>query len=288
MDTLSATDTYVSMLLAYPNIQLGTILSVFFLTIARLLPIIVLAPFFGSKNVPRVIRMMFGMALAFIFIPQNILNIKEQLPFNITFIGLMTKELLIGSVIGFLATVPFYIASMAGTMIDHQRGSSSLQVTDPSMQTQTSSIGVLYNYVLIALFFSLNGPFIFFDGIASSYELIPVDGLFNPALFARNAPLWKLIFNLFSTMMTLAIQLSAPALIGILITDMFLGIANRLAPQVQIVFLGMSLKSWLGIALMAAAWALIIQVMGKETLNWFKSINQLIQQVGHSYLKTAA
>lgn len=286
MDTLSATDTYVSMLLALPNLQPATLLSIFFLTIARLMPIIVLAPFFGSKNVPRVIRMMFGIALAMIFLPQNILHVKANLTFNVTFIGYLIKELTMGSILGFLATVPFYIASMAGTMIDHQRGSSSLQVTDPNTQTQTSSIGVLYNYMLIAIFFALNGPFIFFDGIASSYQLIPVDGLINPALFSMNTSLWKLIVKLFATMMNLSIQLSAPALIGILITDMFLGIANRLAPQVQIVFLGMSLKSWIGIALMAAAWALIIQVMGKEAINWFKSINQLIQQVGSYYMKT--
>ena len=83
--------------------------------------------------------------------------------------------------------------------------------------------------------------------------------------------------------MTLCIQLSAPALIGILLTDMFLGIANRLAPQVQIVFLGISLKSWVGIALMTAAWALILQVMGRESINFIQSMNRLIQQTGMSY-----
>jgi type III secretion protein T len=283
MDTLSATDTYVSLLLALPNIDPATILSLFFLTLARLLPIVVLAPFFGTKNVPRVVKMMFAIALVAIFLPHNIMNAKGLFPFNVAFIGYMAKELCFGTILGFLATVPFYIASMAGTLIDHQRGSSSLQVTDPNTQTQTSSIGVLYNYVLIAIFFALNGPFIFFDGLASSYQLIPVDGLISTTLFAMNTPLWKMIVKLFSTMMNLSIQLSAPALIGILVTDMFLGIANRLAPQVQIVFLGMSLKSWIGIAMLATAWALIIQVMGKETINWIKSINQLIQQVGHYY-----
>jgi type III secretion protein SpaR/YscT/HrcT len=285
MDSPTATDTYVSMLLSLPNIQPATLLSYFFLTMARLLPIIVIAPFFGSKNVPRVIRMMFGMALTAIFLPQNVMHITGTLPFSVTFVGLLLKELLIGITLAFLASIPFYIASMAGTMIDHQRGASSLQITDPNMQTQTSSIGVLYNYVLIAIFFSLNGPFIFFDGIATSYQLIPVDGFINTALFTMNTPLKKLGIHLLATMMNLTIQLSAPALIGILVTDMFLGIANRLAPQVQIVFLGLSLKSWIGIGLMAAAWGLVVQVMGKEAVNWFKSLNQLIEQVGRYYMQ---
>jgi type III secretory pathway component EscT len=82
--------------------------------------------------------------------------------------------------------------------------------------------------------------------------------------------------------MNLAIQLSAPALIGMLLTDLFLGIANRMAPQVQVVFLGIPLKSWVGIALIAAAWSLIITVMGKESILWIKAINQYVTQASQS------
>jgi len=283
MDTLISTDTYMSLLLSLPHLEPVTVLSLFFLTLARLLPIIALAPFFGAKNVPMPVRMMFGVSLVAIFLPQNLMMAKGNLLFDMTFVGYLIKELMIGIVLGFLSSVPFYIAQMAGGLIDHQRGSASLQVTDPTTQTQTSPIGQLYNYVLLALFFLLNGPFLFLDGVANSYKLIPVDHLINGALFNLHSPFFKMVIDLFATVMNLSIQLSAPSLIGILMTDMFLGIANRLAPQVQIVFLGMSLKSWIGIALLTAAWVLIIKVMGKETINWFKSMNVLIQQVGASY-----
>ncbi len=284
MDAVTATDNYLSLLLSLPGLQPDTVLSIFFLTLGRALPIIALAPFLGSKNVPMTIRMMFGIALVAIFLPQNLAHAKAELPFGMTFVFLLTKELLIGIVIGFLASVPFYIAQMAGGLVDHQRGAAALQVTDPTTQSQTGPIGLLYNYVLIAIFFSLGGPFIFLDGLATSYQLIPVDGLISPALFTWKTPLGKTIMDLFSGLMNLSIQLAAPALIGILLTDMFLGIANRLAPQVQIVFLGISLKSWVGIALLTAAWALIIKVMGKEAIDWMKTINSLITQVGHFYI----
>lgn len=279
MNSLDATDTYANLLLSLPGLEPITVLSVFFLTLARLLPILTLVPFLGAKNLPMMLRMMFGLSLVAIFLPQNILTIHGNIPYGGLFIGYMCKELLIGLVLGILAAVPFFIAQMAGTLIDHSRGSSSLQVNDPTTQTQTGPLGILYNYVLIAVFFSLNGPFIFFDGIADSYQLMPVDKFFNPAFFQSNTPFWKLIFGLLQHVMDLAVQLSAPALIGILLTDMFLGIANRLASQVQIVFLGMPLKSWVGIALMTAAWGLTIQVMGKEAVSWMKSINQLMHHI---------
>lgn len=283
MNSLTSTETYASLLFALPNLQPATVLSLFFLTLARMLPILAIAPFLGSKNVPMVIRMMFAVALVAIFLPQNLMVAKGDLPYGLPFIGFMIKELLIGTILGFLAAVPFYIAQMAGSLIDFQRGAASLQVTDPTTQTQTGAIGLLYNFVLIALFFSLNGPFIFFDGVANSYQLIPVDGFLSPNLFTLQTQFGKGIITLFKTMMNLSIQLSAPALIGIFLTDMFLGIANRLAPQVQIVFLGIALKSWVGIALMTAAWVLIVNVMTKESINWMKYINQLIQQIGTYY-----
>ncbi len=278
MSTLSATDSYLSLILALPNLSPMTVLAIFFLTIARIFPILALVPFFGAQNVPMTIRAMFGIALAAIFLPQNLLVVHQEIPFAMPFIGYCLKELLIGFILGFLASCPFYIAQMAGGLIDFQRGASSLQVTDPTTRTQTGALGILYNYVLIVIFFALGGPFYFIDGVASSYTLIPVDQVVNPSLFNPALPFWKTILGTLQMTFNLCIQLAAPSLIALLLSDMFLGIANRLAPQVQIVFLGIPVKSWVGIALLAAAWSLIIQVMGKEAIQWMKTIQHLIQQ----------
>ncbi len=280
--TVSDTDSYLNFLLSIQGIQLETLLSVFFLTLGRIVPLVAIVPFLGAKNVPRPVKMMFAIALCMIFLPQNLLTIKANIPYNMTFVLYLAKELLIGAVLAILASIPFFIAQMAGTLIDHSRGSSALQVTDPTTQSQTGPIGVLYNYVLIAIFFSLGGPFLFFNALADSYALIPVDRLINTSFFNPNLPFWKLMFSLLQRMMDLSIQLAAPSLIGILLTDLFLGIANRMAPQVQIVFLGISLKSWVGIALLAAAWGLSIKVLGKESVAWMKLIQKFIYHASYN------
>ena len=269
-------DSYIPLLLSTPGLDPTTVLSIFFLTMARLLPILAIAPFLGSQNVPMKIRVMFGVALTAIFLPQNLMNTHENIPFAMPFVGLCLKELLIGISLGFLSSVPFFVAQMSGSLIDFQRGASSLQVTDPTTKSQTGAVGILYNYVLIAMFFSLGGPFYFFSGIATSYEIIPVGSLLSPLFFDQNNPFWTLVFKCLANMFTLCIQLAAPSLIAILLMDMFLGIANRLAPQVQIVFLGIPLKSWVGLALLTAAWSLIIQVMSKEAIDWFKNLNHIL------------
>ncbi len=278
MNPLSSTDSYLSLILSLPHLAPMTILAIFFLTMARTLPILALVPFFGAQNVPMTIRVMFGAALTAIFLPQNLFTVHGEIPFAMPFIGYCIKELFIGLILGFLASCPFYIAQMSGGLIDFQRGASSLQVTDPTTRTQTGALGILYNYVLIVIFFALGGPFYFLNAVATSYTIIPVDQVVNAALFNPDIPFWKTLMNTLQLMFNLCIQLAAPSLIALMLSDMFLGIANRLAPQVQIVFLGIPVKSWVGIALLAAAWSLIIQVMGRESIQWMHTIYHAIEQ----------
>ncbi|MEI6243022.1 MAG: type III secretion system export apparatus subunit SctT [Chlamydiota bacterium] len=280
MDIVSSTDNYLSLYLSLPNISPITSISFFFLSLARILPIIFLAPFFGGKLVPPVVKIGFGISLAAIFLPQMLVSAKGNLILGPVFMILMLKEIFIGFILGFLASIPFYFVQSTGSLIDHQRGASSLQVTDPSTQVQTSPIGVVYNYILITIFFAIGGPIFLIDALGKSFQLVPADAFLNPIFFSAKIPLWHLLFGLLDHLLKMTIQLGAPALIGMLITDMFLGIANRLAPQVQIVFLGMPLKSWVGLALLAAAWYFILQQMGKESTTWLNVIEQTIKGMG--------
>ncbi len=279
MDAGSLTDSYLNLLLGFPNMPPNTVLGLFLLTLFRVIPIIMFAPFLGGKNLPNISKMLFGFALAAIFIPAVLMHAKADINFDWKFVGYSIKEITIGFILGFFVAIPFYIAQTSGSLIDHIRGSSALQVTDPSTQTQTGPIGLLYNYVLIAIFYMIGGPFYFFNAITDSFYLIPVDSFFNPIFFSLTTPFWKFVLQLMYTLMSMAIQLAAPSLIGILMTEMFLGIANRLAPQVQIVFLGIPLKSWVGIFFLAIAWTFILKQLGKESLNWVKIMENIIHKV---------
>ena len=276
---MSSTDSYLSLILNIPNISPISILGYFFLAMFRIVPIIALAPFLGGKNLPNPIKIMFAISLTAIILPQIIFQGSGELLFDMRFVGLGLKELLIGAILGFLVAIPFYIAQNSGTIVDHMRGASSLQVTDPTTQTQTSSIGIFYNYVLIAVFFAVDGPIVFFNTLIQSFQLIPVTDLINPAFFSLKIPLWQLVISLFNHIMSMAIQLAAPCIVGILMAEMFLGIANRLAPQVQIVFLGIPLKSWLGLFCLLISWYFIMQQLAKESLDWINTLNQMMAKM---------
>ena len=175
-----------------------------------------------------------------------------------------------------LVSVPFYIAQSSGILIDFIRGASSLQVADPLSQAQSSSIGNLYNYIMVVIFYGIDGPFLFFNGLLQSFSVLPVDAFLNPSFFVLEQPFWQLSLAIVTKVVAISIQLAGPAILAVLMTEVFLGIANRLAPQVQIAFLGMSLKSLIGLAVLCLGWLFILEQMGKQSLLWLGEIEKVI------------
>ena len=273
------TSDYLTFLLSFSDVPPASILSTFFLGLMRIAPIVAIAPFLGAK-LPLPVKMGLVIALTAIILPHLILTASRPAPaFDQTFSLYCLKEFFIGFVIAFLVTIPFQIVQASGVLIDFLRGSSALMVTDPLMQNQVSPIGVLYNYIFVVLFYQIDGPFIFLQGLLNSYTLIPVDGFISVTFFNAGGHFWKVIFTLLTKFTALSIQLAAPSILAILMAEMFLGIANRLAPQVQIAFLGMALKSLLGLALLWAGWFFILQQVAKQSLLWLTNLDLLINSI---------
>lgn len=254
-------------------------LTLMFLFFARMFPIISLSPFFGARVLPNPVKVAFSFCLFAIFLPKLLIVTTTPIQFNLISLFLLAKELFVGFCIGFIISIPFQIVNSAGIIIDHQRGGASLMVNDPTLQNQSSPIGTLFNQVLIVLFFLTDAPFLIIDLIMTSYDVIPPDRFFSPEFFNVHNEFWKLQLGIFNKVMVLAIQLATPALLIMLMTDLFLGIANRLAPQVQITFLGMALKSLLGLGIVCIGWNLLVGEMGKGIYYWVNTISDMLKMM---------
>ncbi len=257
-----------------------TVLALAFLTIARILPVISMAPFFGARVLPHPVKMTLGICLLAMVMPKLVNGISGPIPFNSTLALLFIKEIFIGTILGFFISLPFLIVSSSGLLIDHQRGAASLMTNDPTIQNQSSPIGTLFNLVLIVLFYMSEGPFYVIDTLLSSYDLVPPDKFLNPLFFSPENPVHLRLTNVLQNFVELMLQLAMPGLLVILMTDTFLGIINRLAPQVQITFLGMGLKSWLAIFIVCIGWSPLVAQMSKEIIVWLQQFMQLVQELG--------
>lgn len=272
---------YVSLFLnsSLANFEPSAALTLFFLFMARILPVIALSPFFGARVLPNPVKAAFGICLFAIFLPKLLIVTTTPVQFNLNAIFLMAKEVFIGFTIGFLISLPFTIVTSAGIIIDHQRGGASLMVNDPTVQNQSSPLGTIFNQILIYLFYFLDAPFLILDLIITSYDIVPPDRFLTLDFFLRDTEFWQMQMAVLNKVMIVSIQLATPALLIMLMTDLFLGIANRLAPQVQITFLGMALKSLLGLGIVCIGWNLLVEEMARDVYYWINQIGEMLQMM---------
>lgn len=253
-------------------------LSLCFLIVGRIAPIIAMSPFFGARVLPAPVKVGISLCFIGIVLPKLIFTITTPLEFGFHLWVMMLREVLIGAIFGFFLGLPFLIVSSSGVFIDHQRGAASLMTNDPTIQNQSSPIGTLYNMLLIVLFWAVGGPFYVLDALFYSYELIPPDQWIFPSFLMEKSLLHERILHVLFIFATISLQLCMPALLAILMTDTFLGIINRLAPQVQITFLGMGLKSWLALLMVCIGFVPFVNQLSKQLEGWMSEFQQIIYE----------
>ena len=106
---------------------------------------------------------------------------------------------------------------------------------------------------------------------------MPVNKSLPITFYTIENDFWKLIISTVGRIFALAIRFASPVLVAILMAEVFLGIANRLAPQVQISFLGIALKSLMGLLLLWTGWSFILKNMVTETFDFIKLVDHTIK-----------
>lgn len=237
------------------------------LMLARIVPFMYMSFFMGSRVIPMPVKM-FMSILLFIYMIPDILSSAVRLDFTWNYAGYIFKELFIGIVLGTLVAIPNYIVMISGMTIDFQRGASSLVTSNAIISVQDSPIGILFGYLLIYLYWLQEIPFVYIEAMANSYRVFPIDKFIPPDFFSFDGYLYTQIRDLFAQLFAMGIQLAAPSLVIILMVDMFLGITNRLAPQVMISFLAQGLKAMLGLTVLFLGWYYIMGIFAKEAVRW--------------------
>jgi flagellar biosynthetic protein FliR len=92
-------------------------------------------------------------------------------------------------------------------------------------------------------------------------------------------PFFNLILRVFDGLMRLGVALAAPALLAAVLTDLALGMINRVAPQVQVFFVAMQIKPIVTVLIMVTAIHLIIdRIIGEYGVmfRWLRRAFELL------------
>jgi flagellar biosynthetic protein FliR len=226
----------------------------FFLALTRVLATIVHVPVLGGENIPNTVKVGLGVFLTMLLIPwQTITSDAETLPL-ILFVVQIAQEILIGTLAGFAVTLTFSAIRIAGEMLGIGSGFSSSKVLNPAFGDSASSLDQLFVMVALLLFMVLNGHHIFIAGLARSFSIIPVNG---PLPDLQVEPM----VEFFAQMISTGVQLSLPVVGALLLTDLTLGLLSRVAPQVQVFFLGLPLKIGVALFVLGISFSVMLPVM---------------------------
>jgi flagellar biosynthesis protein FliR len=207
----------------------------FFLAFARIMAVIIHVPVLGGQTIPNQVRIGLGFVLAMVLIPW------QPLPADAASIGLieygisMGKEILIGTLIGYSADLAFGAIQMAGAGMSMGSGFESSRIFNPSMGDAGSAYDQIFVMTAMMVFLMIDGHHLVIMALARTFEFMPLNG---------SLPFGGLesVMTATSTFIVAGIHLALPVMTALILTDLTLGLLARVAPQVQVYFLGLPVK----------------------------------------------
>lgn len=231
---------------------------IFFLALTRVMAILVQVPIFGSQVIPNQIKIAFGIILTMFIIPWQPLEVDAEAMTLIAFAAAILQEIIIGLLAGFAVVLVFGAFQMAGKIIELGSGFSSGQLFNPTLGEMGSAYDQFFIMTTLLFFLITNGHHIFLLGIKQTFDVLPINSPVPGISLER-------LLTYTTTLMTSAIQISFPIFVALMITDFSLGLLARVAPQIQVFFLGLPVKIWIALFALMLSIQIILPLSGNLT-----------------------
>ncbi|HMJ33113.1 MAG TPA: flagellar biosynthetic protein FliR [Baekduia sp.] len=218
----------------------------FFLVLARISPLFILAPLFSSKLVPMRVRGICAVGLAIGLSPVVTAG-HAALPTDVMGIGsLIVKELLIGSAFSYALAATFAALAVAGSLLDTTIGFSYGGLVDPVNGNQSAVLSTAYSMIGLMVFIAIGGEAWVIQGMARTYDIV---GLLDyPSLGHLVAGTGAAFVQIFAS----AIEVAGPVLLSLILTDAAFGVLTRVVPQLNVFQVGLPAKVVIGLVLIGA------------------------------------
>lgn len=220
----------------------------FLLALTRILAMIIHVPALGGQTIPNQVRLGLGIFLTIIILPWQPLPANAETIAFVSFAIKIAQEILIGTLSGFAAALTFGSLQIAGETMSFGSGFSSGRILNPASGESGSAMDQLFVMVAMLLFLVISGHHVFLMGLARSFTLIPINSPLPDFSADR-------LLLMFAQLVTVGIQIALPVMGALLLTDLTLGLLARVAPQVQVFFLGLPLKIGVGLIVLGLTFA---------------------------------
>ncbi|MGZ3775930.1 MAG: flagellar biosynthetic protein FliR [Pseudobdellovibrionaceae bacterium] len=212
----------------------------FALIFLRMIAFVISSAFLGSPSINVSAKVLLSIVLSVLLYPVVKIGKVDYLMISNEIIGLAVRELIIGLSLGFLTRLFFFVVTMTGDLVSVSVGLSASQLFNPMLGSNGNTLDQFYSTIGTLVFLAINGHYLLLNGIAQSYDLIPVSSMtLHAGPFAEMA-----VFG--QTVMIMAIKMCAPVLITVLLVNLAMGILGRAVPQINVLVTSMPVTIMLG------------------------------------------
>jgi flagellar biosynthetic protein FliR len=217
--------------------------------VLRVSGFVLTAPIASETVVPRMVKIVLTLALAFLLAPM------VQVPVGLSIFsaaGMLAAviELLIGVAIGMVVQLMFEALVFAGQSISMTMGLGFATLVDPQRGAQTPVLGQMFMIFGTLTYLAINGHLMLLGALADSFHSLPIGAAHIDKNFFLAVVLWGA--RVFDTGLLIAL----PAVIALVIVNLALGVITRAAPQLNLFGIGFT------ITLMSGFFVLIADVDG--------------------------
>jgi flagellar biosynthetic protein FliR len=241
----------------------GNNLAGFILVLARVTPLFVIAPLFSSQIIPPHVRGIIAVGISIGLAPIALHG--QHIPTDqLALFELVIEGMLVG--LGFAFTLSVLMAAIesAGSLIDVLSGFSYGELINPMNSQQSAAVTRFYSLVGTLIFLVIGGDAWTLKGLYRTFQLVPLTSAPRLSSLVGGAE------QVFATVFTAALEVAAPVLVALLITDVAFGIVSRVVPQLNVFAVGFPTK--------VAVALLVVGASLPFTANWIS--NQLSVSVG--------
>lgn len=232
-----------------PNTKPEQALLLFMLIFTRWLMMSIMMPSLGALVLPSLVRLAVASLLSTVsfFILWDQAPTFAQLTLSVI-VFLFVKEALIGFILGFLASLIFYVYELFGELIDFARAASMSKLLVPELRYPSSAMGTLLFQLALVIFVSLGLHRHFISCAFDSFQSFPI--MATNLDFLQQENLFLAITTILAALFELALKLAFPVLLICFLIDLAFGLINRVAPQINAYFLSIPVKALGGLIIL--------------------------------------
>lgn len=226
----------------------------YLLVVTRLFAFFLFAPIFGSNAIPFLIKLYIVAIVSFLICQSATFAPVQSIPTFYDLSLLLLKEISVGAILTFVASLVYLPLRIVGTEIGNLGGFGQDHVFNVDDKSNFTVLEEFFNIIGILVIFTINGHHVLLKLITDTFNVIPLGKVcFDPKIV-------KITTIFFCKAFTQGIAITAPVMGAILISSASFGILSKSVPEMNLLVLDLPLRIFIGLGGLVFALPMIIRI----------------------------